>query len=82
VEVVLNQQCLLRLNTNYAVSMEFWTKLALFIGLLLIVSPLVLRMYDFIDNSTTMPFFVIGVVLVVIGERNRVRLDENRVSSD
>jgi hypothetical protein len=62
--------------------MEFWTKLALFIGLLLIVSPLVLRMYDFIDNSTTMPFFVIGVVLVVIGERNRVRLDENRVSSD
>jgi uncharacterized membrane protein len=70
------------LNTNYAVSMEFWTKLALFIGLLLIVSPLVLRMYDFIDNSTTMPFFVIGVVLVVIGERNRVRLDENRVSSD
>jgi hypothetical protein len=62
--------------------MEFWTKLALFIGLLLIVTPLVLRMYDFIDNSTTMPFFVIGVVLVVIGERNRVRLDENRVSSD
>jgi uncharacterized membrane protein len=79
---VWNQQRLLRLNTNYAVSMEFWTKLALFIGLLLIVSPLVLRMYDFIDNSTTMPFFVIGVVLVVIGERNRVRLDENRVSSD
>ena len=81
-DAVWNQQCLLRLNTNYAVSMEFWTKLALFIGLLLIVSPLVLRMYDFIDNSTTMPFFVIGVVLVVIGERNRVRLDENRVSSD
>ncbi len=62
--------------------MEFWTKLALFVGLLLIVSPLVLRMYDFIDNSTTMPFFVIGVILVVIGERNRVRLEENPVSSD
>jgi hypothetical protein len=62
--------------------MEFWTKLALFIGLLLIVSPLVLRMYDFIDNSTTMPFFVIGVILVVIGERNRVRLEENPVSAD
>jgi len=61
--------------------MEFWTKLALFIGLLLIVSPLVLRMYDFIDNSTTMPFFVIGVILVVIGERNRVRLEENPVSA-
>jgi hypothetical protein len=62
--------------------MEFWTKLALFIGLLLIVTPLVLRMYDFIDNSTTMPFFVIGVILVVIGERNRVRLEEKSVSSD
>ena len=59
--------------------MEFWTKLALFIGLLLIVSPLVLRMYDLIDNSTTLPFFLIGVILVVIGERNRVRLEENRV---
>jgi len=62
--------------------MEFWTKLALFLGLLLIVSPLVLRMYDFIDNSTTLPFFVIGVIVVVIGERNRVRLEENPVSSD
>ena len=61
--------------------MEFWTKLALFIGLVLIVSPLVLRMYDFIDNSTTLPFFVIGVILVVIGERNRVQLEENPGSS-
>ena len=57
--------------------MEFWTKLALFVGLVLIVSPLVLRMYDFIDNSTTAPLFLIGVILVVIGERNRVRLEEN-----
>jgi len=57
--------------------MEFWTKLAMFVGLLLIVSPLVLRMYDFIDNGTTAPFFLIGVILVVIGERNRVRLEEN-----
>jgi len=57
--------------------MEFWTRLALFAGLVLIVSPLVLRMYDFIDNSTTAPFFLIGVILVVIGERNRVRLEEN-----
>ena len=61
--------------------MEFWTKLALFSGLVLIVSPLVLRMYDFIDNSTTLPFFVIGVILVAIGERNRVRLEENPVST-
>ena len=57
--------------------MEFWTRLALFAGLVLIVSPLVLRMYDFIDNSTTAPLFLIGVILVVIGERNRVRLEDN-----
>jgi len=61
--------------------MEFWTKLALFIGLLLIVTSLVLRMYNFIDNSSTLPFFVIGVILVVIGERKRVRLEENPVST-
>ena len=62
--------------------MESWTKLALFIGLLLIVSPLVLRLYDFIDNSTTLPFFLIGAILVIIGERNRIRLEENPVSAD
>jgi hypothetical protein len=62
--------------------MEYWTKLALFAGLLLIVSPLVLRTYDLIDNSTTAPFFLIGVILVVIGERNRVREEENPVSKN
>ena len=62
--------------------MEYWTKLALFAGLLLIVSPLVLRTYDLIDNSTTAPFFLIGLILVVIGERNRVREEENPVSKN
>jgi len=62
--------------------MDSWTKLAFLIGFLLTMSPLLLRMYDFIDNSTTLPFFVIGVIVVVIGERNRVRLEENPVSSD
>ncbi len=61
--------------------MDFWTKVAFFIGFLLIVSPLTLRMYDLIDNATTLPFFVIGVIIVVMGERNRVRLEERRISA-
>ena len=61
--------------------MDFWTKLAFLTGFLLTVSPLVIRMYDLIDNATTLPFFVIGVILVVIGERNRVRLEENPLST-
>jgi hypothetical protein len=61
--------------------MDFWTKLSFFIGFLLIVSPLTLRMYDLIDNATTLPFFVIGVIIVVMGERNRVRLEESHISA-
>jgi hypothetical protein len=60
--------------------MDFWTKLAFLAGFVLIVSPLTLRMYDLIDNATTLPFFVIGVIVVVMGERNRVRLEEGRFS--
>ena len=60
--------------------MDFWTRLAYLTGLVLIVSPLALRTYEFIDNATTLPFFVIGVILVVMGERNRVHLEESRIS--
>jgi len=60
--------------------LDFWTKLAFLTGSVLIVSPLTLRTYDLIDNATTLPFFVIGVLLVVMGERNRVRLEESRIS--
>jgi hypothetical protein len=59
--------------------MDFWTKLAFLVGFALILSPLTLRMYDLIDNATTLPFFVIGVIVVVMGERNRVRLEESRL---
>jgi hypothetical protein len=61
--------------------MDFWTKLAFVIGFVLMLSPLTLRMFDFIDNATTLPFFVIGVIVVVMGERNRVRLEESRFSA-
>ena len=59
--------------------MDFWTKLAFVTGFVMIVSPLALRTYDFIDNATTLPFFVIGVILVVMGERNRAHLEESRI---
>ncbi len=62
--------------------MDFWTKIAFSIGFLLTAAPLLLRMYDFIDNSTTLPFFVIGVIIVVMGERSRVRLEEKPVSAN
>jgi len=61
--------------------MDFWTKLAFLTGFVLIVGPLTLRTYDLIDNATTLPFFVIGVILVVMGERNRVSLEESRISA-
>jgi hypothetical protein len=63
------------------VQMDFWTKLAFLTGFVLIVSPLTLRMYDLIDNAATAPIFVIGVIIVAMGERNRVSLEEARFSS-
>ena len=70
-----------RLAIAGRIQMDFWTKLAFVTGFVLIVSPLTLRTYDLIDNATTVPFFVIGVILVVMGERNRVRLEEARISA-
>ena len=61
--------------------LDFWTKLAFLTGTILIASPLTLRWYDLIDNATTLPFFVIGVIIVVMGERNRVHLEESRFSA-
>ncbi|HEX9613496.1 MAG TPA: hypothetical protein VGA05_07775 [Candidatus Bathyarchaeia archaeon] len=68
-----------RLAIARRVQMDFWTKLAFLTGFVLITSPLALRTYELIDNATTLPFFVIGVILVVMGERNRVRLEESRI---
>ncbi len=64
--------------------MEFWTKVALLIGLLLIVVPALLRMEDivYVDNSTFTTFFVIGILLIVIGNNNRLRQAENPRSAD
>lgn len=61
--------------------MDFWTKLAFLTGTILIVSPLAVRWLELIDNATTAPFFVIGVIVVVMGERNRVRIEEGRFSA-
>ncbi len=61
--------------------MEFWTKLALVMGLLLIVVPASLRMGGivYVDNSTFTAIFVIGVILIVIGNNNRLRASENQL---
>ena len=61
--------------------LDFWTKLAFLTGTILIVGPLAIRWFDLIDNATTAPFFVIGVIIVVMGERNRVRIEEGRFSA-
>lgn len=60
--------------------MDFWTKLAFLTGTILMVTPLTIRMFDLIDNATTAPFFVIGVIIVAMGELNRVHLEERRFS--
>ncbi len=64
--------------------MEFWTKIALLIGLLVIVVPALVRMEDivYVDNSTFTTFFVIGIILIVIGNNNRLRQEESPRAAD
>jgi hypothetical protein len=58
---------------------EFWPKLALVIGLLLIVVPATLRIGDvvYVDNSTFTAFFAIGIIMIVIANSNRRRSPED-----
>ena len=55
--------------------MQFWAKIALLSGLLMIVGPAMLRISDFIDNSIFTAFFAIGILLVIIGNNNRIPED-------
>ncbi len=59
--------------------MQIWSKLALVSGLLLIVVPATLRIGDvvYVDNSTFTTVFVIGIILIVIGNNNRMRASES-----
>jgi len=58
---------------------QIWSKLALVSGLLLIVVPATLRIGDvvYVDNSTFTTVFVIGIILIVIGNNNRMRASES-----
>ena len=40
------------------------------------VFPILLRMLDFVDNSTAFSFIAIGILLVIIGEGNRARIED------
>ena len=55
--------------------MEILPKLALIIGLLLIVVPATLRIGEvfYVDNSTFTAFFAIGLIMIVIANSNRRR---------
>ncbi len=51
-------------------------KLAFILGSFLIWLPLLLRTIDAVDNSFAFTFIAIGILVVVIGELNRVRVEE------
>lgn len=55
-------------------------KLSFLVGSLLIGGPLFVRMAsDVIDNSTAFTFIAFGIVLVIIAESNRVRVEEGQL---
>jgi Kef-type K+ transport system membrane component KefB len=51
-------------------------KLAFVIGSFLVIFPMLLRWIDAVDNSTAFIFIAIGIVVVIIGELNRSRMEE------
>jgi Kef-type K+ transport system membrane component KefB len=51
-------------------------KLAFVIGSFLVIFPMLLRWIDAVDNSTAFIFISIGIVVVIIGELNRSRMEE------
>ncbi len=59
--------------------MELLPKLALLIGLLLIVVPATLRIGEvfYVDNSTFTAFFAIGIIMIMIANSNRRRPSED-----
>jgi len=58
------------------IQLNLLIKLAFVWGTFLIAFPLILRMLDFVDNSTAFTFIAIGLLLVVLGESNRARIED------
>ena len=60
--------------------MQLLVKVSFLIGALLIIGPLFVRMAsDVIDNSTAFTFIAFGIVLVIIAETNRVRVEDRQI---
>lgn len=59
-----------------ASKLHLLTKLSFVWGTFLMVFPILLRMLDFVDNSTAFSFIAIGMLLVIIGEGNRARIED------
>ena len=56
--------------------MEVLVKLAFTLGSFLIIFPVLLRMVDLVDNSFAFSFIAIGILVVIIAELNRARVEE------
>ena len=74
-----NPQCLLQKSPVIlqGIKLYFLIKLSFVWGTFLIVFPLLLRMLDFVDNSTASVFIAIGMLLVIIAETNRARFEDS-----
>ena len=60
--------------------MQLLVKLSFLIGSLLIGGPVFIRMAsDIIDNSTAFTFIAFGIVLVIIAESNRARVEDRQL---
>jgi len=66
----------LRTILSLGIRLNLLIKLAFVWGTFLIAFPLILRTLDFVDNSTAFTFIAIGLLLVVIGESNRARIED------
>lgn len=56
--------------------LEVLVKLAFTLGSFLIIFPVLLRLVDAVDNSFAFIFIAIGILVVIIGELNRARIEE------
>ncbi len=56
-------------------------KLAFISGSFLVLFPVLLRAIDAVDNSMAFTFIAIGLVIVILGELNRVRFEETSFSA-
>lgn len=61
---------------TFGSSLQFLVKLAFLFGSFLILFPLLLRAIDAVDNSFAFTFIAVGILVVIIGELNRARMED------